>query len=409
MKALDDFTKSEFDSMFEKDLSAKLETRKIDSTTHERIQTAGRKIFEAHKNKIEGLISKFDEILAVPIKIKYSEDELKKVITSAPTIDYKYYRNLARALNFVAYYLTCSAERDEDAIKLLILNYRFGQVIAAGDGEPPSIMTHMIGIAIKNMAMRNLMVDFLTEAALTSKISQQAFANYAKIFAKLESDEVDFKVVIDAESHFIQNLADKELWENPEDGQMKDAIAKIGKNRLDEAKKTVKEKFANVYERTFSAYSKCRGDFMAFQKEIDAIFKKIQDDSKVSSSIFFGDPFDAIANIVLNIAYPTFGKVYERYLVSKLYSRGAYLTARLLAAGNVKMPPLDAAAFEKACGEALPKDMYTGKPLLFKKIENEIVIYSTGRDGVDDGGDDCLDNNKADIVIMRLPFEEPVK
>ena len=408
MKELDGFTKSEFDSMFEKDLTAKLETRKIDSTAHESIQAAGQKIFEAHKDKIEGLISKFNEILDVPIKIKYSEDELKKVLTSAPVIDFKYYRNLSRALTFVAYYLICSG-RDEDAIKLLILDYRFGQILAAGDGEPPSIMTHMIGIAIKNMAIRNIMVDFLTEAALTSKISPEKFGDYAKIFAKLDSDEVDFKVVIDTESHFIQNLAEKELWENPEDGAMKDAVAKIGKARLDEAKKTVRDKFAKVYERTFSAYSKYSGDFMMFQKEIESIFKKIQEDSKTGSAVLAGDPFDAIANIVLNIAYPTFGRAYERHLASKFYVRGAYLTARFLAAGKVKTPPADAAAFEKACGEALPKDMYTGKQLIFKKIENEIVIYSVGPDGADNGGDSGIDNNKSDIVLMRLPFEETQK
>jgi len=56
---LDRFSKSEFDTMFEKDMINKISTRVIDSDTHQLIRETGKKLYEAHKAKIDDLYREF--------------------------------------------------------------------------------------------------------------------------------------------------------------------------------------------------------------------------------------------------------------------------------------------------------------------------------------------------------------
>ena len=65
----------------------------------------------------------------------------------------------------------------------------------------------------------------------------------------------------------------------------------------------------------------------------------------------------------------------------------------------------------KALGEllsAVPLDPYDGQPLRVVRKEGELVLYSIGQDGRDDGGQDPEDRNQPDIVV-RLAKPPPTK
>lgn len=400
MKELDNFKKDELDSCGSYELTSGIEAGKKDEAFARNADETGKKIYEAHKAQIDGLISRYKAIINEPIKTVFSENDLAALSAARPNIDFKYTRGLARALMVVAYHLG-RAGRPEDAVKLLTIVYRFGQIVAAGDGEPPALITHMIGISVKNVALKTLLGAIMVGAAETGAIKPEFFREYASALARMDSEEMAFIKSIETESRMIIHIAEKDIWENP-DEDLKKTISKIGPDKVAEAKKVIKDKIARTYEKTFAAYSKYETDLVPLNIEIKAISDKITEDSKSLSNLI--DPFDAVANIILSIAYPNMGRAYEQYLFSRLHARGVYLLARLLAARVPKTPwPADAAEFEKASGEKIPADIYTKKPCAFKKIGGDTLMYSFGPDGRDNNCDEKVDFLKKDVVLMRLP------
>ena len=57
--------------------------------------------------------------------------------------------------------------------------------------------------------------------------------------------------------------------------------------------------------------------------------------------------------------------------------------------------------------EAIPDDLYSGKPLIYRLEGKGYLLYSVGPDGKDDGGRGSEDEPRGDDIAIRMPVPEP--
>jgi hypothetical protein len=56
--------------------------------------------------------------------------------------------------------------------------------------------------------------------------------------------------------------------------------------------------------------------------------------------------------------------------------------------------------------QQIPKDIFSGKPLIYRPSERGFVLYSVGMNGKDDGGQGYGDTPRGDDLVVRIPLPE---
>ncbi|HEX4588374.1 MAG TPA: hypothetical protein VH120_00470 [Gemmataceae bacterium] len=56
---------------------------------------------------------------------------------------------------------------------------------------------------------------------------------------------------------------------------------------------------------------------------------------------------------------------------------------------------------------AVPGDLFSGRPLIYRPTKNGYLLYSVGPNGVDDGGRSYADSPPGDDIVVRMPPPEP--
>jgi hypothetical protein len=57
--------------------------------------------------------------------------------------------------------------------------------------------------------------------------------------------------------------------------------------------------------------------------------------------------------------------------------------------------------------DAIPDDLFAGKPLVYRPAEKGYLLYSFGENGSDDGGQAWDDEPRGDDLVVRVPVPEP--
>ena len=56
---------------------------------------------------------------------------------------------------------------------------------------------------------------------------------------------------------------------------------------------------------------------------------------------------------------------------------------------------------------AIPGDVFSGKPLIYRPNEKGYLLYSVGYNGKDDGGRSYDDDPPGDDLVVRMPLPKP--
>ncbi len=355
----------------------------------------GKKIYDKYKTEIDELIKNYDKILDIGNTLP-SEAQYAAAGSSSPVIDFRYTRSITRVLAAVSRWLE-SEKRYEEALKLTTLTWRFGQMIQNGDGEVSTLISAMIGIAVKNISIQQNMCRIL----IAGNFDAEFYQNYSSRLLKLRDDEMDMSQIMYCERRSFLNVLEYEVFVKSNiKTDYSEIVNKIPADRLAEGKKYSIDIF-NAYYDSVSVYlTKYKDEPYILRTHLEKMSKEIAERGQPSLWKLLS-PIKSVGDILLAIAMPNFSRAYEQFLRSNYYSYGAAVFAKTLAGvKNGAAVPESLEALEKLCGIKLIADYFNKNkgPLVYKKIGDDFVLYSYSIDYHDDNAD-----SDKDIILFKIP------
>jgi hypothetical protein len=157
-------------------------------------------------------------------------------------------------------------------------------------------------------------------------------------------------------------------------------------------------------------------DRTARKKEMDAIEAEITAlKPKIGLAVLAQEKFmgpkqrgELIGNILIALMLPAFDKLQSASERCEQFHRNLHLAFALAAyrADHGRYPKALTELAPKYI-EAIPDDIFSGKPLIYKPEANGYLLYSVGANGIDDGGLSYDDDPKGDDLAIRMPVPEP--
>lgn len=392
MKAFGAMTKGDFKRL--DGVSALLSKNALSVEEAAGLNECGRAVYEKYGARINTLINNFDADFGakavLPTEAQYSSARLDD-----ETIDFSYTRSLARSLIAAGRYLE-TQKRHGEALKLYSLVWRFGQIVMSGDGQVPSLIMAMIGIAVKNIAAENN----LARALLAGDFDAKFYEDYsAALMAKLD-DEMDMKAVMNCERRLMINVLEYEVFvAGRKSGDFADVVSRIPQSRMEEAKAYTIGIFNDCYDSVGVWLTRHASEPDVVAENMKKLSQEISERGQPSLWSIVS-PIKAVGDILLAIAMPNFSRAYEQFLRARYYPYGAAVLSRVLAGvkrgGHV---PRTLEEVEDACGFKLQKDFFNRSrgPLVYKPVGDEFVLYSFGMNYQDDNA-----SEKDDIVMFRI-------
>jgi hypothetical protein len=123
-----------------------------------------------------------------------------------------------------------------------------------------------------------------------------------------------------------------------------------------------------------------------------------------------GDRGLAIGNIIMGLMMPAFDKLLNAKDRAEQIHRNLIVALALAAyrADTGRFP----ARLEDVAPKylaAVPGDLFTGKPLIYRPAEDGYLFYSVGVNGLDEGGQSYGDEPRGDDLAVRMPPKEPAR
>ncbi len=393
MKSLQNFSTEDIDRVnkaFELTVKKNLTEEEL-----EQINSCGKFIYEKYKTDIDLLIKNYDKLINEK-NPRPSDAQYRAIRSSAPMLDLSY-----TAITIISRRLE-SEKRFEDALKLSTLSWRFGQIVLNGDGGISSLITAMIGIAVKNFSAQ----ENLCRIMISGDFDAEFYQKYSKNLLKLSEDEMDMAGVMECERRTFINVLEYEIFIKNSKSEYAEIINKIPDGRLEEAKKYAVDNFNSFYDSVSVFLVKYKSEPYELRKKLQVLSREITEKSEPSLWQLL-NPLKAAGDILLSIAMPNFSRAYEQILRAKYYSYGTAVCAGVLAALKKGAEfPSTIDMLEKISEIKLWPDYFDKNKgtLKYKKMNEHLTLYSNGFDYTDDGADPVKD-----IVLFKIPIPKKEK
>lgn len=369
----------------------------------EEVRGLGKVFYEKYQGKFDTLLKATDKILAEPLP-SFTEEQVEAIRSTTNIIDYRFCRTMAYLFKAVAYHLYKS-DKPREATDLLRLCFRFGQIIEAGDGEPPLLLQAMVGISLRNLALEDLPAMIMRSNALPADYLEKVSASFAKMETEGVSFTIPFKLSLAFNINCIQHEFDAML--DPKIAANRPLIRQVESIKNPDMKRIqgeclrrlteVQNQATDMLQRNFGNPRRFREEFSSFSRELS---RKAEASSATTSSGSI-DPNEKVADTLASISFPNIGKAFEQWQKGRYKVLG--MAAMFKVAASVKnggVLPKTADALKKVLGTDLPIDLFSDKkdPCVFKNDNGKILLYSVGGNGLDEGGNADHDN---DIILFR--------
>ncbi|HKB03568.1 MAG TPA: hypothetical protein VKD90_15200 [Gemmataceae bacterium] len=153
-------------------------------------------------------------------------------------------------------------------------------------------------------------------------------------------------------------------------------------------------------------------EFDAIEKDLAGIKKEVTGE-KLSRQLLAKDgPGEAvgkaIGDVLMALLMPAVRKVHTAYDRAEQAERNLHVALALAAyhAENGRYPA-ELADLAPDYLAAVPGDVFSGKPLIYKPSAKGYLFYSVGPNGQDDGGNSYDDDPPGDDPRVRMPLPEP--
>ncbi|MGM0598794.1 MAG: hypothetical protein ACQETH_03145 [Candidatus Rifleibacteriota bacterium] len=356
---------------------------------------AGKKFYEAYKDKFEKLYKESGKILAELPKT-FPPEKLKSG-KLANGIDFRFSRSIVRCFQLVALYHF--EQKDfQRAVKTLLLSNWFAHSIARGGGEPPSLIDLMISIAIRKIAVSELLWSSLARG----EFSPKWLAYAEKSMAELETSQPAFSESLEWELTKTLSFTKKEMKKS--NSELK--TNKLTKNLSREKQTEIINKSFDImnenHKRVLNFCTVYRLDPAELEKEMNHITRSLVDRGKFRITKILS-PAKAVAQILEAMTMPNFSRAYDQYLQVRYLEKGTILLIRFLTRRKKGEPlPETLADFEAVAQARIPRDLYASdkSQCLYSVNKKWMTIYSIGRNRVDNKGD-----QEDDFILFKVPVK----
>ncbi len=359
------------------------------------------KLYLKYESEIKKLIGEFDKIMAGKVPA-YDQAKADSARITDKTVEFNYCRNLSKLLKAVSNYLLIKG-RYEESLKLVLINFKFGQIIAAGDGEPVSLIMHMIGIAVKNVALSGPETHI---AFAKADLSGARCDELSKELERMDREEISFSDVMKSEQTMLKNFIKNGLFTPGGTGifSMDPAAMKMADNlsarQKADIEKLTLEKLDSIEAETNTLLLKYAGQPYLASLEAAKIGEEIAGNTKPSLFRSLFNKPEAVSNLIIGICFPNFTRAYEQHLASRYKTDGLKFLCRVLK--NFRETgkwPGSITDIEKICETSLSRDLFskTDEPLIFTGDKTRVILYSRGIDYNDDQGD-----AHKDIILLEI-------
>lgn len=328
--------------------------------------------------------------------------------TLLPTVQRN--RELATALTARAM-LRLHAGKLDDAWDDLLACHRLGRLVSRG----ATLIEGLVGIAICQIA-HNASLALLDRPALTSKKAAQCLKDLRALpKAGPLTDKIgvaERMMGLDA----LQNIRRYGPGADPLGRLLGEEFAFPSKQKVFEVidwtavMQTMNaryDRFAEVLgtkDRTArtKAYDK-------FEAELAAVKKEFGDEAKIKKILEGKDAGKALGKAfgeaLMSLLSPAIHKVQQAYDRADQTAVNLQLAFALAAhQKDTGRYPAKLADLAPKYLAAVPDDLFTGKPLVYKPSEKGYLLYSFGVDGKDDGGQTYGDDPAGDDLPVKVPL-----
>ena len=353
---------------------------------------AGKAFYEAHQNRFDKLYQEAGKILSeAPPLFDRSLLDKPRIIT--PTIDFRFSRSIVRCFQLVALY-HFEQQKYEDAVKTLLLSTWFSHAVARGEGDAPVLIDLMISIAIRNIAVSEILWASLAQGDFEPAWLHQV----ENILAGLETTQPSFAESLEWELTGTLNALRNELAKSS--NTLVPMPSQLLAPKRQELTAAVVAHLQQMHQRLLNAAAAFRLDPIGLRRETQAAMAGIEERAQPRMSFLFSVS-RKISSTIEAISMPNFSRAYDQYLKARYREKGTIMLVRFLIHRQKGAPlPADGKAFAKAAQAGLPRDLYSsaGDACRYVLDDTWMTIYSVGPDQADDGGD-----AEKDFLLFKLP------
>jgi hypothetical protein len=359
------------------------------------LSAAGEKFYKSCKNEFDQLYKDSGKILSEQPK-SFSAEKLKSA-EMVNSIDYRFSRNIARCFKLVALY-HFKEKNYEQAVKTLLLCNWFSHSIARGENEVPVLIDLMISIAIRKIAISELLWSSLAQG----EFSQNWLVYAEKSMAELETSQPSFAESMEWELFKTLSFIKKELNSPNSDLQSHNFAKSLSREKRAEiANKSIEI----IYDRRKQIVNLCTAYRLVpteLSKEMDKVSNSLIEEGKLRITDIL-TPEKKVAQIMEAITTPNFSKAYDQYLQVRYLEKGTILFIRFLTRRKKGEPlPMTLADFETVAQARIPLDLYaSNKSKCLYSVDKEwMTLYSIGRNRFDNKGD-----QEEDFILFKVPVK----
>ncbi len=355
--------------------------------TNNKIMNAGKIIYERHAAEFDSLLKRYDSIIREPVK-KYDLLNGNKTKNEADKGD----RDIIRAIETVSYFFSCDG-RGEDAVKLLILNYKYSLIRGNGEGYMPDVIDCMRMCQFANTYIGGYI---FSNAIYQANLGPKQYENFAADIKIIALDIPDFAITIESAIADVSRSAElmierigSRLFAYDLNLVRKQTAVMINELRQ-ESLNSFKNNAKNAYG--FSGYMD------RYVVNLVTLFRQKGYFDELS------DPYRWLSEYFVIYSVPSFYSVYTRhYLKFKMLAVAVPFMLRVLAAHFEKNRwPKDIAEAALMIGETAPVDLFStnsASPLILKVKDGKVLLYSVGGNAADDGG--IFDLDQKDVLLFK--------
>ncbi len=364
-----------------------------DEKTRAALDSCGKTLWDKHQDFFRPLLEKWESLLRAALP-KFTKEKVLALRSTTPAIDFKFCRDLGIVFRVVAVHRAW-AGHPEEAVPLFLLTARFGQIVGIGDGQPPSCLHAMIGVALVKPSLDRPLWEILADP----KLAHALLASASTHLANMAREEPSAEVPLAVEAQTSYNIVVTETYEK---GSPKRAeILAAGEGKMTDAQlDTFVGVLSKEYSRLNGALLGMIVQYKSNPRELtkkatelqDAIEKSTKEPPTTPDGIWVN-----MARTMFGVSFANPGKFLEGMAEKQLRLEGGAILAAALVEEQGK--PAKLSELADRLTPRMPVDMMagTGDRCKLRIDGGQLIAYGVGKDGHDDLGDP-----KKDFVLFAL-------
>lgn len=394
-----------------RDIGRLIKSSSLSDSEKMEINAFADKLMNNYSEDIMSLTNSWEQHLNAPLPT-IDLEKIKEIRFDSPFTDLRFCLNITRAIAAVAIAKKWQGNYD-DALKLLLLNLRFSQIIAAGDGVPPTTANTLTGASMAKLTL----TPHLWRLLSSGNVSKDLLKAVADNLIRMVDEEIDFSEVLASDLTISKHLYTNLIFSPEFDGSQE--LTPGGSmilSKLEELSSHISPEKIEEFKSESSAFldkilKECFELYLVYKNQPSQLYKKVDGDfdsfafrvhhKEEKMSLEDHSPAEIFAVAISKYSMPGISRTNQEAIKKRYRIMGAALLAFGIYKNGGSIQDLE--KIIEDVSRHLPADVYSDNREKCKIIHNdgEIVAYSFGPNQRDNLG--CNEN---DLILFRIPVKQ---